>query len=87
MNVQTIEKPAEKSAEKKPLGTVVVVPKPERVRIVVTDEIHTRDDVNGGEKRVRTLKFGDVILEGTALAGFACLDKAIAAGKCRLERM
>lgn len=84
---RTIDKPAVKPEAKKELGTVVIVPKPERVRVVVTDEMFIRDDVNGGEKNVRQINIGEVILEGTALFGFPCIDKAIASGKCRLERM
>lgn len=84
----TAEKPASgKTEAKKELGTVVVVPKPERVRLVLVDGMFVRDDVNGGEKNVRPLNVGEVILEGTALYGFACLDKAIAGAKCKLERV
>lgn len=72
--------------KQEPLGTVVVVPKPEKVRMVLVDSHSTRDDVNGGELRVRTLPQGEVLFEGTALLGFSVLDKAIAAGKARLER-
>lgn len=84
MKVEAIQ--PEKKQE--PLGTVVITPRPEKVRMILTAPHATRDDVNPTtENGVRVISEGEVLFEGTALFGFSILDKAIAGGKARLERV
>ena len=63
----------------------LVCPKRESVRLIVTGLQSVRDDNAPGQ--VRELQPGTVILEGAAVYGFKALDKAIAAGKIRLEKV